>query len=403
MTRTVRRSNVLACALIAALGILEPASAATVNAASCQLSAVQSAIANATDGDVVAVPAGDCSWGSLTISKGIHLRGAGADATNITLSGAITLRKHATRSVEVSGFTFRRSGGGNSARMMYVEGPWNGEPPLIHDNVFIASNSGIIRYQTNGGVIYRNTFRGGLDDSGLQHKVDGDRESWSTPDTMGTRDTNGKRNLYVEDNVFEGMANQATDFDDAARVVFRHNTLVSSSFNSHGLATSPIGVRHYEIYENSFRYPNKSVNQSWHIWLRGGTGVIFNNQVEDLNGTQWGNKTELLFSVRAAVDGGVEGCCRSYPCKHQVGQNHDGSSQFTDPVRLWNNSGTLAWGLNSAWNNTCGQNMGDYLQNGRDFIFATSPKSGYTPYPYPHPLRVDTARPLPPSGLTVAP
>ncbi|HWO94594.1 MAG TPA: hypothetical protein VNL92_07505 [Dehalococcoidia bacterium] len=351
----------------------------------------------------MAVPAGDCSWGSLTISKGIHLRGAGAGATNITLSGAITLRKHATRSVEVSGFTFRRSGGGNSAKMMYVEGPWNGEPPLIHDNVFIASNSGIIRYQTNGGVIYRNTFRGDLDDSALQHKVDGDSESWSTPDTMGTRDTNGKRNLYVEDNVFEGMANQATDFDDAARVVFRHNTLVSSSFNSHGLDTSPIGVRHYEIYENSFRYPNKSVNQSWHIWLRGGTGVIFNNQVEDLNGTQWGNKTELLFSVRAAVDGGVEGCCRSYPCKHQVGQNHDGSSQFTDPVRLWNNSGTLAWGLNSAWNNTCGQNMEDYLQNGRDFIFATSPKSGYTPYPYPHPLRVDTARPLPPSGLTVAP
>jgi hypothetical protein len=220
---------------------------------------------------------------------------------------------------------------------------------------------------------------------------------------MGNRDTTGDSNLYVEDNVFNNMPNQATDFDDAARVVFRYNTLNSSSFNSHGLATSPIGVRHFEIYGNKFRYPDENVNQNWHIWLRGGTGVIFNNEIDDLNGQQWGNKTELLMSVRAAVDGGQAGCCRSYPCKHQVGQNHDGNRQFTDPIRIWGNSGTLASGLNSSWSNSCGQNMNDYIKDGRDFVYASTAKSGYQPYPYPHPLRDGAARPEAPRDVSVTP
>lgn len=395
-TKTIR-----AVAVLATLSATYTSSAATINAASCEQSAVQSAISSASDGDVVSVPAGNCSWGSFTISKGIHLRGAGSDLTKITMTGSLTLNKSRTRSVELSGFSFSKSGGGGSARILYVNGAWDGEPPLIHDNVFTVASAGAIRYQTNGGVIYRNVFRGNLDDSGIQHKVTNDSSSWSTADTMGIRDTDGKRNLYIEDNVFEGMAAQATDFDDSARVVFRHNTMRHSSFNSHGLATSPVGVRHYEIYNNSFLYPSASVNQNWHIWLRGGTGVIFNNQVQDITGSQWGDKAELQFSVRAAVDGGVEGCCRSWPCKHQVGQNHDGTRQFTDPVQIWGNTGILRWARNGGWTNTCGNNMADFLQEGRDFVFSSSPKSGYTPYPYPHPLRQDVARPAKPENLIV--
>lgn len=379
----------------------QPALAATVNAASCNSSAVQSAISIAQPGDIVAVPAGNCSWSSFSISNGVHVRGAGIGLSNVTVSGTVTINKHSSRSVELSGFSFSKNGGGNSAKMFRVTGSWQNEPPLIHDNEFVVNNAAIFLYETNGGVIFRNTFRGALDDSAIQHKMNNDTQSWSTSDTMGTRDTSGKRNLYVEDNLFEGMVNQATDFDDAARVVFRHNTLNHSSFNSHGLATSPIGVRHYEIYGNTFAYPNTNVNQNWHIWLRGGTGVIFDNNVEDIRGSQWGNKSELLLSVRAAVDGGVNGCCRTWACAHQIGQNHNGSSQFLDALVLWNNSGTLAYGLNDGWSNSCGQNMSNFLQNGRDFVFASNAKSGYTPYTYPHPLRVDVVRPMEPRDLTI--
>ncbi len=393
--------SMLASALIATATVSYPVSAATITAASCELSAVQNAIASAANGDIVSVPPGSCTWSSMTVSKGIHLQGAGPNLTDITITGSVTLRKNSTHNIALSGFTFRKSGGGNSAKMFFVNGAWNAEPPLIYDNVFIVNNAAVFRYETNGGVIYGNTFRGGTNDSALQHKIEGDSQSWSTEDTLGMRDTNGKRNLYVEDNIFEGMANQATDFDDGARVVFRNNRMIHSSFNSHGLATSRIGVRHFEIYNNTFTYPNTSVNQSWHVWLRGGTGVVFGNSFQNISGQQWGNKDELHFSVRAAVDGGATGCCTSWPCQHQVGQNHDGSSQFTDPVLLWNNSGTYSWTISSGWSNTCGQNINDFLQNGRDFVFASSPKPGYTPYPYPHPLRDGTARPLPPGNVIV--
>ncbi len=398
-SKHMRVSAVATLSLIYAIG--QASMAATINAANCNSSAVQSAISNAQAGDTVAVPAGNCSWSSFTIPGGIHVRGAGTGVTNVTVSGTVTINKHSSRSVELSGFSFSKNGGGNSAKMFRVTGSWQSEPPLIHDNEFTVNDAAIFRYETNGGVIYNNIFRGGFDDSAIQHKIDNDNQSWSTADTMGTRDSTGKRNLYVEDNVFEGMVNQATDFDDAARVVFRYNTLNHSSFNSHGLATSPIGVRHYEIYNNTFAYPNGNVNQSWHIWLRGGTGVIFNNDVDDINGSQWGNKRELLMSVRAAVDGGVGGCCRSWACDHQVGQNHDGSGQFLDTLTIWGNTGTLAHGLNDGWSNSCGQNMNDYLQSGRDFVFAANAKSGYAAYIYPHPLRIDVVRPMEPQDLTI--
>ena len=389
--------------IILFLGSAGYAEAKTVSASSCSESAVTSAINSASNGDTVTVPAGNCTWGSgFTLSKGIHLQGAGASSTRINMGGTIRISKNSNASVELSGFTFTKSGGGNSARILVVDGSWSAKPPLIHDNIFSVNGSGAIRYETNGGVIWNNTFNGTWDESAIQHKKDNDSQSWSSPDTMGTRDQNGESNLYVEDNVFNNMPNQATDFDDAARVVFRYNVLNSSSFNSHGLATSPIGVRHFEIYKNEFRYPDQNVNQNWHIWLRGGTGVIFENTVDDLNGQQWGNKTEMLLSVRAAVDGGQAGCCRSYPCKHQVGQNHDGSKQFTDPIRLWGNKGTLASGLNSSWGNSCGQNMNNYIRDGRDFVYASSPKSGYQPYAYPHPLRSGSVRPEAPKNVSVS-
>ena len=67
------------------------------------------------------------------------------------------------------------------------------------------------------------------------------------------------------------------------------------------------------------------------------TPPIFDNEFEDISG-YWGEKNELVMSVRSAVDGGQGGCCRSWACDHQIGQNHDGNSQFLDTLTIWNNS-----------------------------------------------------------------
>ena len=387
MKRSPSRLAAIAVLTFATLVLSDSGSAASVTAANCSQSAVQSAINNALDGDLVAVPAGNCTWStSVALSKGIHLRGAGAGQTVVTVGQTFRITKHPTRSIELSGFTFNAVGTSNETKMIVVTGTWSAKPPLIHDNVFNSNGAAIMRYEANGGVIYRNQFNGVWDSEGIQHKIASDSSSWSTADSLGTRDTLGTMNLYVEDNTFTSMSNQGTDFDDAARVVWRYNTHINTSVNSHGLDTSPIGVRHYEIYGNNFLYPSNMVNQGWWIWLRGGTGVVFNNTFQDITGQMWGNKAELLFSVRMADDGGVLGCATSWPAPHQVGQNHTGTAQFTDGVHFWGNTGTYTWQI-QRFGNSCGQDITKYLQNGRDFTFDAVPKTGYTPYSYPHPLR----------------
>jgi len=59
--------------------------AATINANSCSYADVSAAINSAQSGDIVNVPAGNCTWNSqLVITKGIVLKGAGIDSTIIT-------------------------------------------------------------------------------------------------------------------------------------------------------------------------------------------------------------------------------------------------------------------------------------------------------------------------------
>lgn len=408
MNQVIQSVRCVCLPLLALLAWVPAAGAATISASSCSQSDVQAALTAASGGDTVMVPAGTCSWTSLAISKGIRLIGAGASATNITVTGVVSVRRVASHGFELSGFSFRKTND-SSEHMFLIDGASDAAMPLIHDNVFTVSNSGIIRYETNGGVIYGNTFNGDLDDSGIQHKlISDDNLSWRTLDTMGVRDTDGRSNLYIEDNAFNGMANQALDFDDSSRVVFRHNVLTSSSVNSHGRDTSPVGVRHYEIYANQFRYPDSQVNQVWMIWLRGGTGVIYDNAFDDIRGQMWGDKIEIRMSVRAADEGGVDGCCTVWPCRRQVGQTYavdpvDGrEKELTDGVRFWGNAGNPAWEL-ARWENRCGNDdITVFLREGRDFAFSTSPKPGYSPFPYPHPVRADAGpRPLPPTGIFV--
>ncbi|MGZ3744852.1 MAG: hypothetical protein ACXWRA_13745 [Pseudobdellovibrionaceae bacterium] len=382
--------------IVCTLGFRNESRAATLNLATCAQTEVVNAINLASVGDVVSVPAGNCTWSGFSISKGISLQGAGSAATIITLTGGMSITKDKTKSIELSGFKFL----GTNVDMFFVGGEIAAEPPLIHDNIFSINNGQIMLYGTNGGVIYRNTFvstrpyssNGFSDDSGFQHKMQEDlaNADWNTPDTMGTRDTYGKRNVYLEDNSFINMSTQNTDFDDGARVVLRFNTFTNAVMNSHGLDSSPVGVRHFEIYGNKFFYPDNTVNQNWMFWIRGGTGVIYNNSIDNIIGQMWGDKTEILLSVRMVNDGGRLGCATGYPAPHQIGQNFDGTKQFTDPLRFWGNTGSYAWGINQ-WENTCGLNINDYLQEGRDFIFASTPKAGYTAYPYPHPLRSGTS------------
>lgn len=431
------------CLLMAFAFLLSPlfgrkAQANTINAASCNTSDVQTAINSAQAGDTVVVPPGSCSWAGLTVAKAVSLNGAGIGLTNITLTGNNTFTKSSAGVMRIKGFSFSVTGGGDANKPMQVGGSWQSAQPIVfQNNAFTVNGSGLFRINIPGGVIFsHNTFNGQWDDSFLQLKDASDSQgSWTTADTIGTRDTNGLLNIYIEDNTFVGGSNQGIDSDDASRTVVRHNKFTNSEFNSHGWDSSLFGLRHFEVYNNQFLNTQDSsqtanVNQS--VWIRGATGVIYNNSFDALAGSFWGDKPEIRLNIRGAEDDRPQGTCAqvSYPVPHQLGQNFNGTSAFTDPIYIWGNTstiGTVDGGgfqveANAAWNdfgggaNPCGFDWNTFFKWGRDAVNTTigsitlsssggsvegiggTAKPGYTAYAYPHPLTA-SAGTAPPTKL----
>jgi hypothetical protein len=301
---------------------------------------------------------------------------------------------------------------------------------LIHDCWFSTGNgsgSAAIFAATNQGLIWNCSF----DDSysqvaqGVQFKWEEaiGKSSWSTDSTMGAADTNGATNFYVEDCDFHAILS-ATDFDSDARVVFRHNMLDNSALGSHGADTSPIGLRHVEIYENELVFDNFGDSDGsvtlplpWFFWMRGGTGVITQNTLPAISSTAWGSKANVSFSVLniRRKTGGYP-CWTNYPAPHQVGQgfgpgaeshsHYSGSNYghlnyhtYLEPVYIWDNSGTGGnrVGLNAESEDPCGNNqlLTNYIQAGRDYKLEAKPD--YVKYTYPHPLRssISSSQPIP--------
>lgn len=398
-----------------------------INAASCSEANVASAIAAAAVGDTVQVPAGSCTWSTLAIAKAVTIKGAGIGSTNITLGTGNTITKQAAGIIRIRDFSFSRSGGGNGNYGFQVGGAWkSAEPIIVQANAFTVSGSGLFRVDVAGGFIFAgNTVTGAWDDSFLQMKNIGGLSTWTSNSTMGTADTNGKWNLYIEGNTFTGGTNQGIDCDDAARCVFRHNVCNYMSFNSHGLDTSQVGVRHFEVYSNQFRNDSAggwtggtggtdTSNQNWAIWIRGGTGVIYNNVIDDIANSYWGyGKSEAKFDIRAQQDNSGSGYGwfadgrawysagqGVYPRQHQlavswdealsnsVGINGGVGNYFIDPIYVWGNTGAgasggsfLDWANGGSWGSQTG-----YFNAARDYVFGNTPKPGYTAYAYPHPL-----------------
>jgi len=230
---------------------------------------------------------------------------------------------------------------------------------------------------------------------------------------MGASDTNGAANFYVEDCDFHAILS-STDFDGDSRVVFRHNVLDNAALGSHGADTSPIGLRHVEIYDNELIFDNfgdcdgsVTLGLNWFFWMRGGTGVITDNILPAISSCAWGSKGNILFSVlNIRRNSGGYPCWATYPAPHQVGQGYGPEAAFhshysganygkldyytyLEPVYIWHNSGNGGnqVSLNAESTDPCGNNqlLTNYIQAGRDYKL--EPKPGYVKFTYPHPLR----------------
>ena len=409
---------------------------------------VSSCISRASVGDTINVSAGSATWSGFTISKAIILQGAGStgSGTNISLTSirALTINKQTTGVTRINGFQFTATNGISDAAILIQEGgTWKTDYPLIiQNNAFILNSSQLIHQVPPGGVIYANNSF-----TGLSGTLNGDEAihiydptdaagSWTQTDTFGVRDaattlsgtiagTTGFLNTYVETNTCTNIATLFTDVDDGGRIVFRYNTGTNCEFNSHGEGTSPYGIREWEIYNNSFLNSCSEggscgplTNMQNDLWLKGATGVIFNNTSDSLYTSTWGNKPEVYPALDTNGSGGCPSGSGSYPLPHQLGQNYT-TSQVTAPFFLWNNTINPGTGTSSVfhtspgWMYGCSTPVSGYLQSPRDYVddstSATKPTStgtwldSYTPYTYPHPLTQGQGAPAPPTNLQARP
>jgi hypothetical protein len=392
---------------------------------------VQSACSAAPDnGSVtVVIPDGTFSWsGTISITHSLTLAGAHATGVNIQnynrSSDMIDATSSANGHINIYWLNIvqmaNNSGGAGFALSCDRTEP-SSYTVLVHDCKF--SSGTIFNYMVqcldNGIIFWNDTFIGdGPNDplavGGITFVCDkyGYTSSWNTPDTYGVQDTKGLANSYVEDCKFYDAPTAVSNFDDNSRVVWRYNTMQECSLGSHGQETSLYGVRLWEVYNNTFIHPTSGTGPSGNTYpmnmndwflARGGSGVVCNNQMDDIPY----NKNGISLTVFSINRSDSITCQTGYPAARQTGQGwsssssatfgnpvvkQDGTGSVTEGVYIWANTGSETSdpnyvGLDQYTPDECGNGelVTKFLKPGRDYFVGTA-KPNWTPHQYPHPL-----------------
>lgn len=215
---------------------------------------------------------------------------------------------------------------------------------------------------------------------------------WFEASTLGTQD-----NVFIEDCEFNAtIFENAVDSNYGGKYVFRYNVVNDTTVECHSMQADNRASRSWEIYENTINRVSRTL---WTpIFLRGGTGVIWNNTV---TGT-WSQKTITFDNVRVNDATPLCGLCDGdSPCdsneeaygwlgRDQIGTGIDDwlwtdlnpyPPQAKDPTYIWGNVDESSNPLTVYIHNGCG----NWIQENRDYYMIAKP--AYTPYTYPHPLR----------------
>lgn len=372
-------------------------------ASTCSQADVQAEINLASDGDVVTVPAGTCTYTttvagnpSININKAITLQGqttctgkAGTlsctDNTTISDGTGSNYREYpiqiSAANARVTGLTF--TGGDGSTWPFLAISDVNGW--RVDHNHFIptqTTNRGIQAY--GYGLVDHNYFVN--DGNGVSiyggHGADatyaGDT-SWTQAMDLGTANA-----VYIEDNEFDytQTLDGAYDAYSGARVVFRYNDVKRTNIGGHGMDTG--GDRStllQEVYNNTFANSGSHIYQ----WFssRGGSHLVFNNTIGSAGGSY-----DLFTELREyrqdngysfgdvcmgtnPIDGNTSGQY-GWPCMDQVGR---GTNQASYPGYSWGNSfkgsvPTLAnFHISNSANSSMPNTVSQYqIVNNRDFF-----------------------------------
>jgi hypothetical protein len=225
------------------------------------------------------------------------------------------------------------------------------------------ASSGVVDH-----AIFMDNYKSAINNLGYGVVVYGENHWDAEPQPGGSQAT------FVEDSLFVSNRH-AIAASSGAHYVFRNNQVLhgveACGVDAHGMGFgSAHGTRYVEIYHNVIKDP---VYDWCGIGIRGGSGVIFENTIQDY-------KNPLLLILEWGTPDSYKA---EYPAKDQVQE-----------LYIWDNQ--ITGGPSEPQVDETG--MG-FIETGRDYF--TEPLPGYVPYVYPHPLASGgpfDLDPWPPSG-----
>jgi hypothetical protein len=285
-----------------------PAVAATISAADCSASAVQTAISRAADGDTVVIPPGTCTWSSAVTldatSRNLTVKGSGTGQTLITAGVApvLSIVGRAGYVWRLGELSMRATGAGQT--VVQVNGSatkWR-----VYDIRFTDTGTPLFLFTVSGetfGVLDRLSVTGG--NSGIVNVIGGGFQAWANRANANWGDD---RAVFLENSdIVLSDFNQGRftiDCENGGRYVLRNNRITNQRTGNHGLDTGGYAsCLSAEIYNNRFTYTS-----AWNvidavIYWRGGTAV-FHNNVFNYSSATWGSNHIRLPNFRAG-DGSV--------------------------------------------------------------------------------------------------
>lgn len=366
---------------------------------------------------------------------------APATTTIIDNSSAVlfAITESTAGSTNIGNFCIQAGTGGGG--QISITAAASGFPVLIHDiwshDTATNARTSFVASASNQGVVWNCYLDTGFtigtgNHPGYGFVIDANAltTSWTSASTMGSADTTGRNNFYIENVYFAGCLTESHDFSNNSRAVLRYAIYDNSGGTTHGADTGNYGQRHFEVY-NSLFIPTEmgasSPALAYWIFIRGGTGILFDNVMPNCSNSQYPNKPSVsLTAENLQRDGGPNplwawgSASVAYPVPRQVGFGRvtgSGTTSWTlgpgisvakpagytvsgstdsityvgdsEPFYQWNNTGTGTYATPTisdyAAPNGAGNAVAGYIQVSRDYI--NGAKSGYTPYTYPHPLR----------------
>ncbi len=399
--------------------------AATITASSCSYAHVSAAVNAASSGDTINVPAGTCTWTTpitIPVGKTIKLIGAGPSTCgkngvcSTVINSTTKMVNMYSNDSRLSGFRFNRVSGGDKSALVEVRGiGFRIDNNYFDDADYLVANHWVLGIYANAANM---TVRpeGLIDSNYLNHcklLVIGsavfakDNGFWSEPSVIGTGNT-----VYFENNTLDrgGPVSVMIDADYGASLVVRFNNLIGSNAMTHSLQGAMArGTKSWEIYNNAWTFKNSDFGNIG--FIRGGTGMMFNNTV---TGPRVGAYTINLDNVRSwnhalplggnpssgwcdgtsAWDGNILN--NGWPCRDQIGRGPDTTlfntstypASTSEPAYFWNNKRDNGQNVAVSVVN----NSSAWIQEGRDYYSATTYEglvqkpTHYTPYTCPHPL-----------------